>query len=146
MDIIDKDDFDKAEELTSEEYKEAEKTKIFSKEDIKALQEKLDNPVELQQELAGKIKKYIDNRMAEEHEENGFISEYTRKWVLVYSDVLDKINKALYGEKSVNITLNKVSLADVGAAMRKVIKEEIGEGEDEILEGDFSIPEEEEQA
>ena len=39
----------------------------------------------------------------------GYLSDHTRRWVESYNKILDKIQAAIYGDKSVNLHLHKVS-------------------------------------
>jgi len=94
----------------------------------------MNKPVDFMQDMAAKVKKYVDYRMANELNEFNYISEYTRKWVSTYNDLLEQIQKALYGTKSMSINLHKISHSDMAAAMRK--HREIRENEEVVMEID----------
>lgn len=96
--------------------------KLTDKE-FDVLLKKMKNPAEAQKELAVTIKTFLDNRMQSEMETQGVLSDHTRRWVESYTAILGNIQKALYGDKSVNLHLHKVSHSQVAAKMRKVVQD-----------------------
>ena len=96
---------------------------MLSKSELATLVKMHDKPLESQKELAAKIKHYIDIEMAKELEKNGYLSEYLRRWVDVYNNMLDGLHKKMFGDKSVSLHLHKISHADVAAEMRKYSSE-----------------------
>ena len=118
MEIIDKEKFDNAPAV---EVPEDDPTNVplLSKNDVDIIIKKLEQPVELQKELAAKLKLYIDQRMAEELKTKKYLSDFLRRWISEYNELLDRIQKNLYGDKSVSLHLYKVSHSTISAFMRK---------------------------
>ena len=117
MEVIGKDDFDKAKKLPSVEEKPVFTS--MSPEEFNTLLIKMQNPVEAQKELAVQVKHFLDRRIDDEMVKNGYLSDFTRRWVREYNDILEKIQKALYGDKSVNLHLHKVTHSQIAAKIRK---------------------------
>jgi len=107
MDII------KADELENlEKYPEIPKKKkpvaheswdSLSDEEFNKILESLKNPVEVQKEVAAKIKVFLDKRIEDELSENRSLSESTRKWTNNLNSILSEIQRNLYGEKNLNL-------------------------------------------
>lgn len=123
MEVIDKEDFNEAANLIPEK-KESEEMGL-SESEFESLLEEMENPVKAQQRLAVQVKTFLDGRIEYEMEEKGYLSDHTRKWVESYNNILEKIQKALHGDKSVNLHLHKVTHSQIAAKMREV---------DEIIE------------
>ncbi len=123
MEIINKDKFDKTEKLPEIQKKD---TSIISvgEEGFNSLLTKMQNPVESQKELAVQIKQFLDQRIKSEMTDKGFLTDYTRRWVTEYNNILEKLQKSLYGDKSTNLHLHKVSHGDIAAKIRKSSNEE----------------------
>jgi hypothetical protein len=116
MKKVTEDDFNKAGKMEVEEEKKEEP----SDENIEELLAEMENPVLAQKKLAIKIKKFLDKRMESEMtSERGILSENTRKWADTYNNLLEKIQKAIHGDKSVVLNLHKVSHGDIAAKIRK---------------------------
>ena len=81
--------------------------------------ESMNNPVLAQKEIAVKVKAYLDLQMAKELEERGYLTESTRKWVDSFNKICENIQKALHGDKSVNLHIHKVSHSDIANKIRK---------------------------
>lgn len=64
------------------------------------------NPVEMQQQLAAKIKVFLDQRMAAEMRTGLGLTKDTRDWIKEFNIIVDNIQKTLYGEKKVNLHLH----------------------------------------
>lgn len=120
MDIVKKEDFDDI-ELTEKDREEISKGPTISKEELNLIINSLQQPVEIQKELAAKLKGYIDFRMETELEKFGVLNDSTRRWVEVYNDLLAKIHKALHGDKSVSLHMHKISHADINKEVRKYV-------------------------
>ncbi len=118
MDIIDKNEFDNIEKLP--EIVE-DKTSIINvgEEGFKELLVKMQNPVDAQKELAVQIKQFLDQKIANDMKKVGYLTDSTRRWVREYNNILEKLQKALYGDKSVNLHLHKVSHSQIAAQIRK---------------------------
>ena len=114
-------------EVSEKEFEEARESipekkpvEIESDEDFEEALKQMENPVDSLKELAVKIKRYLDKRIKKEEEsEKGILTDHTRRWIESYQKILEKIQKALHGDKSVNLHLHKVSHADIGAKMRE---------------------------
>ena len=90
-------------------------------EEFNKLLEEMQSPLLAQQKLAVQIKNFLDNRISEEMSDRGFLSEHTRRWVESYNNILEKIQKALHGDKSVNLHLHKVSHSDISNKIRESV-------------------------
>ena len=119
MDVVKKDDFDSAEDLPEVKEKKP-KYPGPTESEFQAMLESMQNPVEAQKHLAVKIKAFLDKRIAEEMQEKGFLSDHTRRWVESYNSILDKIQKSLYGDKSVNLHVHKISHSQIASKIREV--------------------------
>ena len=86
---------------------------------LKEIEKSLEFPIQKQQELAAMIKMFLDKSMKEELESKGYLSDYTRRWVKVYNELLDSIQKGLYGDKSVSLHLHKVTHAHIASKIKK---------------------------
>ena len=64
-------------------------------------------PLDAQKELAIQVKNFLDYQIDRELREKGYLSDATRRWVTELSEILDKIQKAIYGEGSVNLHVHK---------------------------------------
>lgn len=117
MSNISQAEFDKAAAVAPEEIKDT--TKEISEEEIAKLLEEMQNPVQAQQRLAVQVKHFLDNRIKEEMKEKGFLTDATRRWVESYNSILEKIQKALYGDKNVTLNLTKVTHSQIATKMRE---------------------------
>jgi len=99
MEIIDKSQFDKAPEVPTPEDNPTH-VPLLSEKEVNIIIKKLEQPVDLQKELAAKLKLYIDQRMNKELAEKGYLSDFVRRWISEYNELLDRIQKNLYGDKS----------------------------------------------
>jgi len=81
--------------------------------------EDMQHPVKAQQRIAVQIKRFLDKRIAKEMRDKGVLSDHTRRWVETYNSLLDKIQKSLYGDKSVNLHLHKVSHSQIASKIRE---------------------------
>ena len=121
MDEISQKEFDEAAKHPLEKVENS--TKELSEKEFNALLEEMQNPVKAQQHLAVQIKTFLDERIKEEMDSKGFLSDHTRRWVESYNNILEKIQKALHGDKSVNLHLHKVTHSQVAAKMREAMKD-----------------------
>lgn len=113
MDLIKEDEFKKASEV-----EEPEEESDVKEENFEKLLAEMENPVMEQKKLAVKLKKFLDKRIEEEMKK-GNLTENTRKWVESYNDILEKIQKALHGEKSVSLQIHGVSHSDIAQKIRE---------------------------
>lgn len=134
MEEIDKEKFDKAKDMKPVSQSDSDnKIKQPTKEEFENLLEAMKDPVKAQQEIAAKIKSFLDQRIEFELDKNGSLSSGTRMWVESYNNLLEKIQKAMHGDKSVNLHLVKVSHSDVAQKIRESVFE-IGDTEEEKKE------------
>jgi len=127
---------DFAEHVSELHDKAIEKAKARA-EELKKLIEDMNQPVEKMKELAAKLKNYIDFKIMQEQTAKGTISDFTRKWIKEYNDLLDRIQKAMYGEKSTSINIHKVSHADISSMIRQYSNVSISEKEKEEIEDEL---------
>ena len=118
MDLIDEETFEKADLLEPTPVPKQESILVNMEEDMDKLISAMEHPVDAQKELAVKIKSFLDHQMETEFNEKGYLSESTRKWVDTYNSVLEKIQKAIHGDKSVNLHLHKITHGQIAARMR----------------------------
>jgi len=116
MDIINKKDFDAVQvkdlPIISEGFN-------VTDEELESLIAVMDTPIEAMKVLAAQIKVFLDKRIMEEIKTKGILSDHTRRWVETYNDSLDRIQKAIYGEKSVNLHLHKITHSQIAAKIRE---------------------------
>ena len=120
MDEISQKEFDNAAEKPS--GKVVEEIKELTESEFAKILEEMQNPVQAQQRLAVQIKTFLDKRIKEEMKKKGFLSDHTRRWVESYNNILEKIQKALHGDKSVNLHLHKVTHSQIATKMREAMK------------------------
>jgi len=92
--------------------------KEVTEKEFNAMLEDMNNPVNAQKRLAVQIKIFLDQRIEKEYREKKFLSDSTRRWVESYNNILEKIQRALHGDKSVSLHLHKVTHSQVAAKMR----------------------------
>ena len=119
MDEISQKQFDKAKALHPKKIEDDYKG--LTESEFAKLLEEMQNPVQAQQHLAVKIKSFLDKRINDEMRDKGFLSDHTRRWVESYNNILEKIQKALHGDKSVNLHLHKVSHSDISTKIRESV-------------------------
>jgi len=122
MEIIGKEEFEAAKNMAPTLRDDA-KQKMFSPHDIDNLLREMQSPVKFQKELAVKIKMFLDHQIETEMSNKGILSDHTRRWVESYGKMLDKIQSAIYGDKSVNLHLHKVSHSDISTKIRDSLNE-----------------------
>lgn len=120
MDEISQEEIDKASSLSPKKLKNG--VKELTEKEFNLLLEEMQNPVQAQQRLAVQVKTFLDNRIKEEMEKKGFLSDHTRRWVESYNSILEKIQKALHGDKSINLHLHKVTHSQIAAKMREAME------------------------
>lgn len=101
----------------------------LSEKQIKEMLAEMDNPVLAQKKIAIQIKHFLDNRIKLETSKFGTLSESTRKWVESYNTILEKLQRALHGDKSINLHVHKISHSDIATKIREVVV--IGEKKNE---------------
>ena len=114
MDIIDKEQFDNLH--LEEDLKEETKPELS----ISEVMAQMDSPVDVQKEMAAKIKSYVYARWDSELSEKGHITEPTRKWVEVLNTLLEKIHREMFGDKHTSLNMHVVTHSDVSSRLRKI--------------------------
>ncbi len=120
MDEISQKEFDKAAALHPEKIEDT--TKALTESDFAKLLEEMQNPVQAQQKLAVQIKIFLDKKIKAEMDDKGSLTDHTRRWVESYNNILEKIQKALHGDKSVTLNLHKVTHSQIATKMREAMK------------------------
>ena len=121
MDEISQKQFDKAAAKAPEKIDD--KTKELSENEFNELLGEMQNPVKAQQKLTVQIKSFLDKRIKEEMKSKGYLTDHTRRWVESYNNILEKIQKALHGDKSVTLNLHKVTHSAIATKMREAMKD-----------------------
>jgi hypothetical protein len=131
MEVVNKRKFDSAKELPALPVKEGPEIMEITEEQFKVVLAEMETPVQNQKHLAVQIKLFLDHRIAYEMSNRGILSDHTRRWVESYNTILEKIQKALYGDKSVNLNLHehRITHGDIAARIRKAKKIEITSGD-----------------
>ena len=96
-----------------------EETKELTELEFNKLLKIMQNPVQAQQQIAVKIKVALDKRIKEEMAKKGYLSDHTRRWVETYNNILEKIQKALHGDKSVSLHIHAVTHSQIATKMRE---------------------------
>lgn len=122
MEQISQEQLEEAVKLIPE--KKEKEPEVISEEKFKGLLEEMKNPVQAQKHLAVQIKIFLDKRIDDEMADKGYLSDITRRWVESYNNILEKIQKALHGDKSVNLHLHKVSHSQIAAKIRNAQKDD----------------------
>ncbi len=120
MEIVDKEKFEGAEKLPVAGGESGPEFRQLTDQEFSGLLEAMQNPVRAQQEIAVQIKNFLEQRMEKELAEKGILSDHTRRWVETYNEILAGIQKALYGDRSVNLHIHqKVTHSQIAAKIRK---------------------------
>lgn len=89
-------------------------------EDVRDIIKLLDNPLELQKEMAAKVKLLLDQQIEDEKMEyGGKITDATRKLIGEYNNMLESIQKSTFGEKSMHFHQHEITHAEISQMMRK---------------------------
>ena len=120
MDEISQEQFDKAAALRPKKIEDG--TNELTEKEFNRLLEEMQNPIQEQRRLAVQIKNFLDKRIKKEMNEKGSLSDHTRRWVESYNKILEKIQKALSGNKNVNLGLHKVTHSQIATKMREAMK------------------------
>ena len=121
MDEISQEEFNKAAAISPGRIEKKDEFKELTESEFAKLLDEMQNPVLAQQNLAVKIKRFLDQRIKDEMKNRGFLSDHTRRWVESYNNILEKIQKALHGDKSVSLHLHKVSHSDISTKIRESV-------------------------
>lgn len=118
MDQIDEHAFKNAKRLPPLESEKKEELAELSEREFNQMLLDMDNPVMAQKRIAVQIKHFLDSKIKKEMEK-GNLSDATRRWVESYNNILEKIQKALHGDKSVSLQIHKISHADIATKIRE---------------------------
>lgn len=116
MEEISRDEFEKAMELAPERK---EPVKVVTEKDFEQALQDMQNPVNAQKEIAVKIKSFLDKRINDELREKGVLGDNTRKWIETYTSLLEKLQRAIHGDKSLNLHVHQVTHGEIAAKMRE---------------------------
>lgn len=119
MEEIDEERFNNAAELLSK--LDNEDSQEIDEKEFNNLLDEMQDPTQAQRHLAVQIKRFLDKRIKNEMDVKGVLSDHTRRWVLAYNLILEKIQKALYGDRSVNLHVHKVTHSQIAAKIREEI-------------------------
>ena len=120
MDKISQKEIDEATALYPDKIKD--EAKEVTDQEFNKLLEGMQNPVQAQQHIAVQIKIFLDKRLVEEMKEKGYLSDHTRRWVESYNNILEKIQRALHGDKSVSLHLHAITHSQIAVKMREAQK------------------------
>jgi len=98
-----------------------EEEKEITVEDFEKLLTDMQNPVNAQKEIAVKVKLFLDKRIKDEMEQKGVLGDNTRKWIETYNSLLEKLQRAIYGDKSLNLHVHQVTHGEIAAKMREYV-------------------------
>jgi len=118
MEEISRDKFDAAMKIAP---KRKEPEKEVTVEDFDKMLEDMQNPVNAQKEIAVKVKLFLDKRIRDEMEKNGVLGDNTRKWIETYNSLLEKLQRAIHGDKSLNLHVHQVTHGEIAAKMREYV-------------------------
>lgn len=76
--------------------------------------------VEMQRELAVRLRRYIDDRMHKDILEKGTLTSQTRAWVELYNEVCDRVHRNTFGDKAAVLHLHKVSHGQIASMVRQM--------------------------
>lgn len=118
MEEISNEQLEKAMEMAPIRIKE---DKEITEEDFTKMLKDMQNPVNSQKEIAVKIKIFLDKRIRDEMDKNGVLGDNTRKWIETYTSLLEKLQRAIHGDKSLNLHVHEITHGDIAAKMREVV-------------------------
>ena len=124
MDIIDEEQFNNALKLPKiVRPLDGGDIKELNDDEFNLMLDSMSQPVQAQKQLVVQIKCFLDHRIKVELETKGILSDHTRRWVESYNSILRDVHHELYGDKSVNLHLHKVSHSQIMSKIRKVNKD-----------------------
>lgn len=119
MDLIDEKKFKDAEKLKPIKKANINYRRKISEAEFKAMMDELQNPLKAQKELAVKVKIFLDERVIEEMERKGTLSDSTRRWMESFNSMLEKLQRSISGDKTANTNLSKISHQDIANKIRE---------------------------
>ena len=107
---------------------------LFKQDDLDVIRKGLENPVEVQKDLASKLSIVLNKMIDDDIRLNGYVRINTRTFIDTFNNMLDGIHKKLYGDKSVQLNIHKVTHSDIASMMRKYSAEE---QDNNIMDAEF---------
>lgn len=138
MKTIEKDDFDKVERPAEEP--QVSQSYELDPAQLKALVARLDNPLDLQKELAAQLHIFMDRSLHRDLSTTGQVSKNTLNLIKDLNEALDRIHKNIHGEKVAGILELKVSHSDIAAKMREFAPKAIKTIDVDVVEPDEETP------
>jgi hypothetical protein len=117
MEEISREDFEKAMEIAPKRIKTEEEE--ITEEKFQEMLKDMQNPVNSQKEIAVKIKIFLDKRIKDEMDKNGVLGDNTRRWIETYTTLLEKLQRAIHGDKSLNLHVHKITHGEIAAKIRE---------------------------
>ena len=117
MKEISQEEVDKAMAIAPERKEEKE----ITVEDFEQLLTDMQNPVNAQKEIAVKVKLFLDKRIKDEMDKNGILGDNTRKWIETYTALLEKLQRAIHGDESLNLHVHEITHGEIAAKMREYV-------------------------
>ncbi len=118
MEEISRDKFEDAMKLAP---KRKEPEKEVTQADFDGMLKDMQNPVNSQKEIAVKVKMFLDKRIKDELDKNGVLGDNTRKWIETYTSLLEKLQRAIHGDKSLHVHVTPVTHGEIAAKMREAV-------------------------
>jgi len=118
MEEISREDLEKAMKMAP---KKVEPEKEITAEEFNKMLKDMQNPVNAQKEIAVKVKLFLDKRIKDEMNRNGVLGDNTRKWIETYNSLLEKLQRAIHGDKSLNLHVHQITHGEIGAKMREYV-------------------------
>jgi hypothetical protein len=78
-------------------------------------------PVEEQNEIARKVKQYLDTVIENELMQFGKLTDSTRKWIVLYNDLLNNLH-VNYGYAKINDIKSEITHSEITNRMRQLLK------------------------
>jgi len=116
MDEVSIEEFEKA---MSEAPERINLDKEVTAEKFDELLQAMQNPVNAQKDIAVKIQLFLDKRIDDEIKQHGVLGDNTRKWIETYTSILDKLQRALHGDKTLNLHVHQITHGEIAAKMRE---------------------------
>jgi len=119
MEIIDIDKLQEANNIKPTIRDDVRPVRKYSEEEFNVLLRDMQNPVKAQKEMALKVKLFLDEKMAFELESKGTLSDATKRWVDSYTSMLEKLQKAIHGDKSIHLNIHAIGHGDIAKKIRE---------------------------
>lgn len=98
MDSIDEDNW---EVIPPGKQKEA----LEVREPAELVESTMEHPVEYQKKIAVRLVNFLEGQIENEMRDEGFLSDFTRRWVKTVNELLESIHKSVHGTKSVSLEI-----------------------------------------